>query len=205
MLSKQQVNRLVSMQGALTPRLMGLLALWWSAFQVTQAQVRPPSPAFVPPCDLAALNKEYIARLNRLRRQLSPTAPLVQFDANLFAGCVLHVVKMEATDSLVHAYSIKNCAELIGAKKYQQTGDAGRIAQFAIFQFENSERHCQIQESINYVRVAIAASKSYYIVRLADTPLPTDKLEQAALKKLGVQELVGEEAKPAHRLIYRAF
>lgn len=169
------------------------------------SQVRPPIPAFVPPCDLAALNKEYIVRLNRLRRQLNPTAPLVQFDPNLFVGCVLHVAKMEAKDSLVHAYSIKNLAELIGAKKYQQTGDAGHIAQFAISQFEGSERHCQIQESVNYVRVAIAASKGYYIVRLADTSLAADKAEQAALKKLGVQELVGEEAKPAHRLIYRAF
>ena len=193
------------MQGALTPRLMGLLALWCSAFQVTQAQVRPPSPAFVPPCDLAALNKEYIARLNRLRRQLNPNAPLVQFDPNLFVGCVLHVAKMEAKDSLVHAYSIKYFAELIGAKKYVQTGDAGLIAQFALSQFEGSERHCQIQESFNYVRVAVASSKNYYIVRLADTPLAADKAEQAAFKRLGVKEWVGEEAKPVHRLIYRAF
>lgn len=170
------------------------------------SQVSPSCPAFVPPCDLAALNKEYIVRLNRLRRQLSPTAPLVQFDPNLFTGCVLHVAKMEATDSLMHAYSIKNLAELIGAKKYQQTGDAGRIAQFAIFQFENSERHCQIQESTHYVRVAIACSKNYYIVRLADTPLAADKAEQAALKRLGIKQLVGEEnSKPVHTLIYRLF
>ena len=173
--------------------------------QVVGSQARPPSPAFVPPCDLAALNKEYITRLNRLRRQLNPSAPLVQFDPNLFTGCVLHVVKMEAKDSLVHAYSIKNFAEMIATKKSVQTGNAGRIAQFAISLFENSERHCQIQENASYKFVAVACSKNYYIVRLANTPLAADKSEQAALKKLGVQELVGEEAKPAHRLIYRAF
>lgn len=173
--------------------------------QVVGSQVRPPSPAFVPPCDLAALNKEYIARLNRLRRQLNPSAPLVQFDPNLFVGCVLHVVKMEVKDSLVHAYSIKNFAEMIGTKKSVQMGDAGRIAQFAISLFENSEPHCQIQENVTYVRVAIACSKNYHIVRLADTPLAADKAEQAALKRLGVKQLVVEEAKPTSPLIYRPF
>ena len=173
--------------------------------QVVGSQARPLSPAFVPPCDLAALNKEYIARLNRLRRQLNPSAPLVQFDPNLFTGCVLHVVKMETTDSLVHAYSIKNFAEMIGTKKSVETGDAGRIAQFALSLFENSELHCQIQENVNYVRVAIAASNGYHIVRLADTPLAADKAEQAALKRLGVKQLMGEEAKPARPLIYRPF
>jgi hypothetical protein len=180
--------------------------LSWGTIWVVQAQVRPPSPTFVPPCDLAVLNREYITRLNRLRRQLNPAAPLVQLDPNLFVGSVLHVAKMEEKDSLVHAYSLKYFAELIGAKKYVQTGDAGRIAQFALGQFEGSEQHCQIQESLNYTRVSIACSKNYYIVRLADKPLAADKAEQAALKKLGVKQLVGEEdVKPARPIIYRPF
>ena len=196
------------MKVSATPILLMLLMLWWGVSQVAQAQVKPAPAAFVPACDLQELNRAYVTILNRLRHQLDPHAPTVVFDPVLLVGTVLHSARMEAADSMFHDFPANAhfSAELVGTKRFMQEQEAKQIAQFALNQFEGSERHCILQETSKYVYVAICSSKNFYAVRLSDKQGVADKEVKAALKKLGIKELAKqEEDKPAHRLIYRAF
>jgi hypothetical protein len=187
------------------PQRWLLTLLGCGMLHAAQAQVKLAPPAFVPACDLQALNREYINSLNRLRQQLYPQAPLVVFDPALFAGAVLQAAKMEAVDSLFHASPVRN-AELIGTKRSVQTHDVQELVRFIQTQLQNSERHCLIQSDPHYVYVAVAANKNFYVVKLSDKPVPVDKNEQAACLKLNVKMPVGERnSKQTDRLIYRTF
>lgn len=187
------------------PQRLLLTLLGWGILHAAQAQVKPAPVAFTPACDLQALNRTYVASLNRLRHQLDPQAPLVVFDPALFTGAVLQAVKMEAADSLFHASSLRS-AELIGAKRSIQTHDVQELVKFMQTQFQNSERHCLIQSDPKNVFIAVAANKNFYVLKLSDKPILADKDEQVACLKLGVKVPVGEvSSKQTHRLIYRAF
>lgn len=190
------------------PQCLLLTLLGWGVLHAAQAQVKSTPSAFVPACDLQELNRAYVASLNRLRHQLDPHAPAVVFDPALLIGTMLHSAKMEAADSMFHAFlaDAPFSAELVGTKRLMQEQEAKKIAQFALNQFEGSEQHCNLQETSKYVYVAICSSKNFYIVRLSDKPGVTDKEGRMVLQKLGIKELARkEEVKPAHRLIYRAF
>lgn len=189
-----------------TPQRLLLTLIGWGVLHAAPAQVKP--APFAPACDLQELNRAYVASLNRLRHQLDPHSPIVVFDPALLVGTMLHSAKMEAADSMFHAFlaDAPFSAELVGTKRLMQEQEAKKIAQFALNQFEGSERHCILQETSKYVYVAICSGKNFYIVRLSDKPGVTDKEGKVVLQKLGIKELVRqEEVKPAHRLIYRAF
>ena len=166
-----------------------LLVTGLVAFQVAQAQVKPAAAAFVPPCDLQALNREYIAALDYVRHQLDPNAPMLRFDPALFVLTVLHAAKMEQADSLFHASSpsLRYAAELIGTKHSVQTQDVRKLAKFMLTSLQNSEPHCEFQSNIKLIYVSIAATKNYYAVRLSDTPSVVYTNEQAAFAKLGIK------------------
>ena len=189
------------------PQRLLLTLLGWGILHAAQAQVKPAPVAFAPACDLQALNRTYVASLNRLRHQLDPHAPAVVFDPALFAGAVLQAAKMEAADSLFHARPLRS-AELVGTKRSVQTQDVKELVRFIQTQAQNSERHCLIQSDLKNVYVAVAANKNFFVVKLFDKPTIADKEELAACLKLGIKVPVPvgkAEAKPTHRLIYRAF
>lgn len=188
-----------------TPQRLLLTLLGWYALHAAQAQVKP--LPFVPACDLQALNRTYVASLNRLRHQLDPHAPAVVFDPALLAGAVLQAAKMEAADSLFHASPLHS-SELIGTKRSVQIQDVKELVRFIQTQAQNSERHCLIHSDLKNVYVAVAANKDFYVVKLFDKPTIADKEELAACLKLGIKVPVpvGEVInKPTYHLIYRAF
>jgi hypothetical protein len=151
------------------------------------AQSRKTTQSFTPACNLHELNRAYIIALNQLRHQLDPHATLVQFDSGLFPGTVLHVKKLEQTDSLFHAQIPElRSAELCGTKYNLASADPIKIARYMLLGFENSEPHCVIQSDPGYVYVAIAASEHYAVVRLSHEPTPSTKEERVAYLKLGV-------------------
>lgn len=193
------------MKMSAAPSRIWLSLVGWSLLRVAQAQVKPAPVAFVPACDLQALNRAYVASLNRLRQQLDPQAPLVVFDPALLTGAVLQAAKMEAVDSLFHASPLRS-AELIGTKRSVQTHEVQELVKFIQTQLQNSERHCLIQSDPQYVYVAVAANKNFYVVKLSDKPVLANKDEQVACLKLRVKMPVGERhSKQTERLIYRAF
>jgi hypothetical protein len=154
---------------------------------VVFAQSKSTAQTFIPACNLHELNYAYILALNKLRHQLDPHALPVQFDSGLFPGTVLHVKKLEQTDSLFHAQVPElRSAEMCGTKYNLNSADPNKIAQYMLLGFENSEPHCAIQSDPGYVFVAIAASKHYVVVRLSHEPTPSTKEERVAYIKLGV-------------------
>ncbi|RZK44283.1 MAG: hypothetical protein EOO61_04385 [Hymenobacter sp.] len=184
-----------------------LSLIGWGLLHVAQAQVKPAPAAFAAACDLRALNRAYVASLNQLRHQLDPHAPVVVFDPALFAGAVLHTARMERTDSLIHARPpFLRSAELIGTKRSKQGLEVAELVQFIQTQLQNSEQHCVIQSDPTFVYIAVVAAKNFYTARLSRKLSVVYKDERAACLNIGVKVPEGEaEAKPAHRLIYRAF
>ncbi|RZK28182.1 MAG: hypothetical protein EOO61_22415 [Hymenobacter sp.] len=167
--------------------LAGLLIICNLGSNPVAAQSRKATQPFAPACNLHELNRAYVTALNRLRHQLDPHALPVQFDSGLFPGTVLHVKKLEQTDSLFHAQIPElRSAELCGTKYNLASTDPTKIAQYMLLGFENSEPHCAIQSDPGYVFVAIAASKHYAVVRLSHEPTPSTKKERVAYLKLGV-------------------
>ncbi len=128
------------------------------------------------PCDLRALNEEYVAALNFKRQQLTPGAPLVHFDGQQLAGAFLQAYQQERYDSLYHELPPR-CPELCGvilhADKYHD--QPRQLARYIWTRFHESPPHDAIQRNPELVYVSVCCLNDFFVVRLSSTPWGHDK------------------------------
>lgn len=137
------------------------------------------------PCELAALNAEYVAALNYRRGQLSPGAPPARFDAGLLPGTFLHAYEMERLDSIFHARGQPGFAELCGSitNLTPYRGRPRELARYIWTRFHDSPPHDAIQRDTALRFVSVSCLDDFFVVRLSSRPHQPDAARQEQFRR----------------------
>ena len=140
--------------------------LMWNG-SYSQAQTKP-NPNLAPRCDLMALNKFYISRLNEAHQRVNPTAPPVRFDRGLMEGTLFHNRRLERLDTIFHASCAENlAAEICLSLSPAETRDPLKLAEYVFARFSASSHHSSIQMDLDYVWVCASCTDNYCVIRLS--------------------------------------
>ncbi|RFP66900.1 hypothetical protein D0N36_02115 [Hymenobacter lapidiphilus] len=132
------------------------------------------------PCDLTALNAEYVAALNYRRAQRNPGARPAHFEAGLLPGTFLHTYEMERRDSLYHDRDDRTvgeiCASVSNLAPYR--GRPRELARYIWTRFHNSPPHAAIQRDTSLRFVSVSCLNDFFVVRLSSRPYRANATRQ---------------------------
>ena len=136
------------------------------------------------PCDLSALNREYLLALNYRRQQRQPGAPPARLDPHLLPGTFLHAYEMERRDSLYHDLTDFSFAELCGSlvdlDPYR--GKPRELARYIWTRFHDSPPHDAIQRDSTLRFVSVSCLNDFFVVRLRSSPRAPNRSQLARFR-----------------------
>ena len=138
------------------------------------------------PCDLSALNQEYVAALNYQRQRRQPGAPPVRLDPHLLPGTFLHTYEMERRDSLYHDLTDFSFAEMCGSvvDLTPYRGQPQKLARYIWTRFHNSPAHDALQRDSTLRFVSVSCLNDFFVVRLSSRPRIPDKAQRLHFRRV---------------------
>ena len=137
------------------------------------------------PCDLSALNREYLLALNYKRQQRQPSAPPARLDPHLLPGTFLHAYEMEQRDSIYHDMNSYSYAEMCGSMVDMDPyrGKPRELARYIWTRFHGSPPHDATQRDSTLRFVSVSCLNDFFVVRLTSSPRARNKEQMARFRK----------------------
>ena len=137
------------------------------------------------PCDLSALNREYLLALNYKRQRRQPGAPLARVDPHLLPGTFLHAYEMEQRDSIYHDLNSYSYAEMCGSMVDMDPyrGKPRELARYIWTRFHGSPPHDATQRDSTLRFVSVSCLNDFFVVRLTSSPRARNKEQMARFRK----------------------
>lgn len=137
------------------------------------------------PCDLSALNREYLLALNYKRQRRQPGAPLARVDPHLLPGTFLHAYEMEQRDSIYHDLNSYSYAEMCGSMVDMDPyrGKPRELARYIWTRFHDSPPHDATQRDSTLRFVSVSCLNDFFVVRLTSLPRAPNKEQMARFRK----------------------